>query len=135
MHRLHIDYSQGADLKKLLVIGNHLGIERRASTLAFLVKNLYECFLQRDCELITINPLIFTKQRRFRAANPRITIDPRSHYRQAELLSAFDITQMSPQERIAQNVGLAYASRREGGNIGMIANGVGASMALDDLIT
>ena len=134
VHRLHVDYSKGADLTKLLVIGDNLGIERRSSTLAFLVKNLYECFLQRDCEHITINPLIFTKQRRFRAANPRITIDPKSHYRQAELLASFDITQMSPQERIAHNAGLAYASRRDGGNIGMIANGVGASMALDDLI-
>ena len=134
VHRLHIDYSSGADLKQLLVIGENLGIERRASTLAFLVKNLYECFLQRDCENITINPLVFTKQRRFRAANPRITIDPKSHYRQAEILSSFDITQMSPQERIAQNANLRYASRREGGNIGMITNGIGASMAIDDLI-
>ena len=43
---------------------------------------------------------------------------------------------MSSQERIAVNANLRFATRREdeGGNIGMITNGQGASMALDDLI-
>ena len=81
LHRLHIDPSKALDINELLVIGENLGISRRAHTLSFLVKNLFECFEQRDCESITINPLIFTKRKKFLAANPRITIDPRSHYR------------------------------------------------------
>ena len=78
---LHIDQTKTIDIKELLVIGENLGIAARAHTLSFLVKNLFECFEQRDCENITINPLIYTKQKKFLAANPRITIDPRSHYR------------------------------------------------------
>ena len=73
-----------------------MGIAARAHTLSFLVKNLFECFEQRDCENITINPLIYTKQKKFLAANPRITIDPRSHYRQAEILCSYDYSQMTP---------------------------------------
>ena len=134
VHRIYIDYTNGCNMTDLLEISKNLGIKRRASTLAFLVKNLYECFLQRDCANITINPLIFTKDRHFSAANPRITIDARSHYRQAEILAAFDMTQMSSQERYAHNCNLRYASRDRGGNIGMITNGHGASMALCDLI-
>ena len=42
---------------------------------------------------------------------------------------------MTPQERLAQNCNLRYASRQDGGSIGMITNGMGASMAIDDLIT
>ena len=77
-----------------------------------------------------------TPNKEFYCANPRITVDPRSHYRQAEILTQYDLTQMSSQERIAQNANLKFSTRghQEGGNIGQITNGTGASMALDDLI-
>ena len=42
---------------------------------------------------------------------------------------------MSPQERLAHNFDLRYHSRYEGGHIGLISNGSGASMALDSLIS
>ena len=45
VHKIHIEYAEGLDLKDLLHIGEDVGIERRCSTLAFLTKNLYECFL------------------------------------------------------------------------------------------
>ena len=86
LHRLHIDQTKAIDIKELLVIGQNLGLGEKSHTLSFLVKNLFECFEQRDCESVTINPLIYTKQQKFFAANPRITIDPNSHYRQAEIL-------------------------------------------------
>ena len=63
LHKLHIDPSKALDINELLEIGEKLGISRRAHTLSFLVKNLFECFEQRDCENITINPLIYTKQK------------------------------------------------------------------------
>ena len=113
----------------------NLGIHRRASTLAFLIKNLYECFLQRDCEAILINPLIFTQERKFRAANPRIKIDPKSYYRQAELLTSLDLSQMDTNRRIAHNNNLRYTHHHRSGNIGIIANGEGANLALGDLIS
>ena len=101
VRKLQIDYGKGPNLKDLLEISENLQIERRGSTLAFLVKNLYECFLQRDAVSISVAPLIVTEEKLFYCANPRITVDPRSHYRQASILTQFDPTQMSAQERIA----------------------------------
>ena len=48
IHRIHIDFQEGIDFVKLSRIAETLGIEA-AHKIAFLVKNLYECFVQRDC--------------------------------------------------------------------------------------
>ena len=82
LYKLYIDHRKGTHMVDLLKIAPNLGLSKYyASTLAFLVKNLYECFVQRDCDRITVNPLIFTKQGEFCAANPRVYIDPKAHYR------------------------------------------------------
>ena len=82
IYKIYVDFKKGLNLIDLLRIAPDLGLSRaHASTLAFIVKNLYECFVQRDCDRITVNPLIFTKDDEFCAANPRVYIDPKAHYR------------------------------------------------------
>ena len=76
-----IDYLKGAQFGELLQVGSKLGMKNQCSKLAFLIKNCYECFVQRDCDEILINPLIWTKEGDFRAANPKINIDDNSLYR------------------------------------------------------
>lgn len=103
--------------------------------LAFLIKNCYECFIQRDCFEITLNPLIWTKCHKFRAANPQIRIDNNSLYRQSELLSLHDNQQVEPLERIAGLHDLVYTKiNGDEGNIGIITNGHGLSLATADMI-
>ena len=59
-----------------------LGIRAdNGSKLAFLIKNMYECFIQRDCNDVMINPLVLTTDQQFRAANPSLVIDENSLYR------------------------------------------------------
>ena len=57
-----------------------------------MIKNLYECFLQRDLLQIAINPLVLTPQRKFIAANTLIELDPDSLYRQQELAASIDLS-------------------------------------------
>jgi len=45
----------------LLKVADDLGIKDKQSSLVFLIKNLYEAFVQRDGLRIEINPLIFGK--------------------------------------------------------------------------
>ena len=66
-----IDYEKGLNLMELQTISKNLGVAN-SSKLAFLFRNLYECFKQRDCERIEISPLVYTKDGEFRAANARI---------------------------------------------------------------
>ena len=101
--------------------------------MAFLLKNLYECFIQRDALSITINPLIVTKENRFVASNTKVDIDPDALYRQAELRLLYDATQMHPMERISFNLDMKYVDYGEG-NIGVITNGGSLGLATSDYL-
>ena len=51
------------------------------SKVSFIIKNLYECFLQRDCSMISVNPLVLTPRKKYVAANIIINLDDDSLYR------------------------------------------------------
>jgi succinyl-CoA synthetase beta subunit len=61
-------------------------------------------------------------------------IDDSALFRQAELEAEIDRSQYTYTERIAENFDLSYEKSKEGGNIGMICNGAGLTMASMDLI-
>ena len=49
IHRIYIDYAKGCNLRDLLCVARKLELnDNQSSTLSFLIKNLYECFVQRD---------------------------------------------------------------------------------------
>ena len=95
-----------------------------------MVKNLYECFIQRDCLEIQINPLVLTPDRKFVAANIIVRLDPDAIYRQQELSTLIDPSQMTIAERIAFNYDLKYVELD--GNIGMVSNSAGLCMTSND---
>jgi len=45
------------------------------------MKNLYDCFLERDCDMIEINPLVLTKQGQVLAADSKVTVDDNAAFR------------------------------------------------------
>lgn len=57
------------------------------------MKSLYDCFVERDCDMVEINPLITTKEGKVLCADSKITIDDNAAFRQKELKEAEDITQ------------------------------------------
>ena len=79
-------------MKSLVQVAKKLGIARKESSLAFKIKNLYECFKQRDILQLTVNPLMMTKKEKFIAANVSILMDPYSTFRQAEMNNFRDRT-------------------------------------------
>ena len=98
-----------------------------------MLKNLYECFVQRDCSEIQINPLIYTPDRKFIATNTIIRLDPDSLYRQQDLAANYiDLSQISVNERIANAHAIQYTDLE--GNIGMLCNSAGLCMASNDVI-
>ena len=136
VYYLHVDFIKGINFDELLKVSKDLGLPECESKLAFLIRNCYECFVQRDCFDILINPLIFTKCQKFRAANPRMEIDQNSLYRQSEILALDDNAQVNDLERIASFNELRYKKLNDDdGNIGLITNGKGLSMATLDLIS
>lgn len=57
-----------------------------------LFKNIYKCFIEKDCDLIEINPLALTKDGQVVAADSKVTIDDNAKFRQKELAAEEDVS-------------------------------------------
>lgn len=45
IHKIYVDVVQGLDLNMLLKVADNLGIHGKQSSLVFLIKNMWECFI------------------------------------------------------------------------------------------
>jgi len=97
-----------------------------------IIKALYKILIHYEAELTEINPLVVTKDGNLIAADARLNIDDSSLYRHPELKEMRDYTEIDQTERIAEERGLNFV--KLDGNIGVLANGAGMSMATMDLI-
>ena len=130
--QVFIDPIKGIDMNEIGKVAVDLGVQDKQSTLSFLIKNLYECFTQRDCVSIQLSPLVLTKDNKFRAANVIIHIDNDAAYRQIDLSITDDLSQKPPLERMAKDNDLRY--HYLGGDIGLVTNSGGGCMAICDLL-
>lgn len=98
--------------------------------LAFTLANIWRLFWEMDCELVEINPLVMTYDGRIIAADAKIVIDDDAIFRHPEIQEQEQ--EKSSLEIEAQHKGLALVQLD--GNVGVIANGAGLTMAtLDNL--
>lgn len=74
-------------MRSLSQVASDLHIDSFRSQIVFVLKHLYDCFIQRDAEEIEINPLAITKGGEIVAADTKVIIDDYSLFRQAELKS------------------------------------------------
>jgi succinyl-CoA synthetase beta subunit len=59
--KLYVDLNQGPDVESLVLVAKNLGVEEYKSQVVFMLKHIFDCFVERDCDLIEINPLVVTK--------------------------------------------------------------------------
>ena len=97
-----------------------------------VMERLYKIFLDHDCSLVEINPLVITKEGRVVAVDAKINIDDNALFRQKEMKELEDIGEKDPLELRAEKYHLNYI--RLNGNIGAMVNGAGLAMATMDLI-
>jgi succinyl-CoA synthetase beta subunit len=97
-----------------------------------LVNKLYQLFVQYDCSLVEINPLVITKDKKLIALDAKINFDDSGLYRQKEIIELRDISEEEPLEVEASNYNLNYI--KLDGNIGNMVNGAGLAMATMDII-
>jgi succinyl-CoA synthetase beta subunit len=97
-----------------------------------LVTKLYQLFVQYDCSLVEINPLVITKNKKLIALDAKINFDDSGLYRQKEIIELRDISEEEPLEVEASNYNLNYI--KLDGNIGNMVNGAGLAMATMDII-
>jgi succinyl-CoA synthetase beta subunit len=97
-----------------------------------LAAALYRLYLDKDLNLVEVNPLIVTKSGKLIALDAKLNVDPNALFRHPELAQLRDATQEDPMERRAAEHDLNYVSLD--GNIACMVNGAGLAMATMDLI-
>lgn len=102
-----------------------------ADQIVAIVSSLYRIFMEHDCTLVEINPLVISGNRVI-ALDSKVNIDDHALFRHGELEELRDRSQEDLMEMSARKDGLSYI--RLDGNIGCIVNGAGLAMATLDLI-
>jgi succinyl-CoA synthetase beta subunit len=97
-----------------------------------LFTRLAQLFMDCDASLLEINPLVQTEQGELIALDAKLSLDDNALYRQTELASQFDFSQLSEKEVQAKQQDLAYVALE--GDIGCMVNGAGLAMATMDMI-
>jgi succinyl-CoA synthetase beta subunit len=97
-----------------------------------LIKSIYKMFLSTDANLVEINPLILTKDKKVICLDAKINFDDNSLYRHPEILKLRDLHEENPTEVEASKHNLAYI--KLDGSIGCMVNGAGLAMATMDII-
>ncbi|MFN3274519.1 MAG: ADP-forming succinate--CoA ligase subunit beta [Paracoccus sp. (in: a-proteobacteria)] len=97
-----------------------------------LVKNLYRMFIEKDMEMLEINPLIVTPEGQIKCLDAKMGFDNNALYRQQDIMALRDETEEDSKELAASKFDLNYIALD--GEIGCMVNGAGLAMATMDII-
>ncbi len=97
-----------------------------------LLKSLFKIFIENDCSLLEINPLVLTPDDEIVTLDIKMDIDDNALFRHKNILEIKDISNVSSAENMASEAGLSYIGLD--GNIGCLVNGAGLAMATMDII-
>jgi succinyl-CoA synthetase beta subunit len=98
-----------------------------------LMTNLYKLFIDKDCSLAEINPLVVTTEEKLLALDAKLNFDDNALYRHKDIQELQDKEQEEPLEIQARDWGINNYVKMDG-DIGCMVNGAGLAMAVNDLI-
>lgn len=93
---------------------------------------LYNAYIEKDCSIAEINPLVVTGDGKVMALDAKLNFDSNALYRQKDILEYRDLEEEDPKEIEASKYDLSYISLD--GNIGCMVNGAGLAMATMDIV-
>ena len=97
-----------------------------------ILAQLYRLFVEYDCSLLEINPLVITDTDELVALDGKIDIDSNSLFRHPDIVAMRDMSEEDPMETQAAASNLSYI--KLSGSVGNMVNGAGLAMATMDLI-
>jgi succinyl-CoA synthetase beta subunit len=114
-------------------IGYKLGFDKGlVREFSKFVSGLYQAFIEKDCSLAEINPLIVTGDNKIMALDAKINFDDNALFRHKDILELRDFDEEEPMEIEASKYNLSYI--KLDGNVGCMVNGAGLAMATMDII-
>ncbi len=110
-----------------------LGLEgKQIKNCISFIKKLYQLFVNLDCSIVEINPLVVNTDNEIIALDAKINFDSSGLFRHNEIEELRDTNEEEPLETRANEVGLNYI--KLDGEIGCMVNGAGLAMATMDII-
>jgi succinyl-CoA synthetase beta subunit len=97
-----------------------------------LITNLYRFFIEADCSMVEINPLVVTADNRVFALDAKVNFDSNALFRHPDIVGYRDLDEEDPLEVEASRFNLNYI--KLDGNVGCMVNGAGLAMATMDII-
>ncbi|HMB16008.1 MAG TPA: ADP-forming succinate--CoA ligase subunit beta, partial [Pelovirga sp.] len=97
-----------------------------------LLMNLYKAFVESDCSLLEINPMILTAEGHLLCIDAKLNFDDNALFRHLRIRDLRDYDEEDPMEIEASQYDLSYIALD--GNIGCMVNGAGLAMATMDII-
>jgi succinyl-CoA synthetase beta subunit len=97
-----------------------------------MLKNLYRFFVDYDCSLVEINPLVITAEEAVMALDAKVNFDDNALFRHPDVQEYRDIGEEDPLEVEASKFNLNYINLD--GTVGNMVNGAGLAMATMDII-
>lgn len=93
---------------------------------------LYQAFVDKDCSIAEINPLVVTGDGEVMALDAKMNFDSNALYRHADIVALRDLDEEDEKEIEASKYDLSYIALD--GNIGCMVNGAGLAMATMDIV-
>jgi succinyl-CoA synthetase beta subunit len=106
--------------------------ERARKGAAELLARLYDVFVDADCLLVEVNPLVLTGGGQVVALDGKVSLDDSAMFRHPDLEALRDTSAVDPQEQAAKEKGLNYI--KLDGYVGIIGNGAGLVMSTLDVV-
>ena len=133
IHKVWIDPAVGLQGYQIRQLAYGLGLNKAAQKgFRKLITKLADLFVQEDCSIAEINPMIVTKGDEVVALDAKINFDGNGGFRHKEWAELEDPNETAATEAEAQDAGLSYIQLD--GNIGCLVNGAGLAMSTMDTI-
>jgi len=118
------------DCEKIIKIYNLTDDAKKQAIL--LIKSVYNMFIGTDANMVEVNPLILTKEKKIICLDAKVNFDSNALFKHPEIMELRDLNEEDPTEIEASKYDLAYIKLN--GSIGCMVNGAGLAMATMDII-
>ncbi|MDB2515047.1 ADP-forming succinate--CoA ligase subunit beta [Candidatus Pelagibacter bacterium] len=126
----NLDEISETDCEKIIKIFNLTDNAKKQAIST--IKSLYKMFIDTDANMVEINPLILTKEKKIICLDAKVNFDSNALFKHPEIIEMRDLNEEDPTEIEASKHDLAYI--KLDGSIGCMVNGAGLAMATMDII-
>ena len=106
--------------------------DKVAAKAAKFMLGLYKAYMDKDCSIAEINPLVETAEGDVIALDAKMNFDSNAMFKHPDIMELRDLTEEDPSEIEASKFDLAFI--KLDGTIGCLVNGAGLAMSTMDII-